>query len=111
LGTGRRVRPTKEKGDLIMRKGNLNREEAIKRAGLEKVVEVEEMNCDITNRVQTDGDDSVEFAASVNFTDNEGTSRVLTAYYYQYQEDIDQSIEDFGSYDGLDWEIEGYEVD
>jgi hypothetical protein len=63
------------------------------------------MNCDFSNRVQTDGDTAVEFEACVYFTDNEGNKRSLTAYYYQEQEDLDE----FEELDALDWEIEGYE--
>ena len=90
-----------------MRKGNLSREEAIKRAGLEKVKEVEALDCDFTNRLQTDGDESIEFSASVDFIDGGGNPRVLTVYYYQEQEDLNQVDGDFGL---LDWEIEGYEI-
>jgi hypothetical protein len=90
-----------------MRKGNLSREEAIKQAGLDKVLEVEGLDCDFTNRLQTDGDDSVEFAASVKFVDAEGIDRVLTAYYYQTPEDLERAGDDLGY---LNWEIEGYEI-
>jgi flagellar hook protein FlgE len=89
-----------------MRKGNLTREQAIEAAGLEAVEKVESMNCDFSNRVQTDGDTAVEFESCVYFIDNEGNKRSLTAYYYQEQEDLDE-VEDMGS---LDWEINGYEL-
>ena len=47
-----------------MRKGNLSREEAIKQVGLEKVLEVEGLDCDFTNRLMPAGfEDDVEFAA------------------------------------------------
>jgi hypothetical protein len=92
-----------------MRKGNLNREEAIKQAGLEKVLEVEALDCDFTNRLMPAGfEDDVEFAASVDFVDNEGNYRVLTVYYYQDQSDLDEL--DDGDLGYLNWEIEGYEI-
>jgi len=89
-----------------MRHGKLSREQAIELAGIEAVEKVENENCDFTNRLQTDGDDSVEFAASVKFTDAEGVKRTLTAYYYQDQEAVD-ATEDLSN---LNWEIEGYEI-
>lgn len=90
-----------------MRKGNLTRQQAIEAAGLELVLKLEGMDCDFTNRVQTDGDDDVEFAASITFADNEGNSRSLTAYYYQTPEALATVDNDMGV---LDWEIEGYEI-
>ena len=90
-----------------MRKRNLNQEQVIKIVGEELVNKLDGLNCDFTNRLQTDNDDSVEFSASVKFTDEEGTERVLTAYYYQKQEELDK----YEDLDGLNWEIEGYEID
>ena len=49
-----------------MRKGNLSRDQVIELVGLDAVESVENENCDYTNRVQTDGDDSVEFSAIIN---------------------------------------------
>ena len=89
-----------------MRKGNLSREQAIEMAGLELVKKVESTNCDFTNRIQTDGDTAVEFSASINFIDQDGCHRTLTAYYYQDPADLD-AVDDLGS---LDWEINGYEI-
>ena len=89
-----------------MRKGNLNRDQIIEIVGLKLVEKVERENCDFTNRVQTDGDNAVEFSASAKFIDSEGTSRVLIAYYYQDVEAV-KEVEDMGN---LNWEIEGYEI-
>jgi hypothetical protein len=88
-----------------MRHGNLTREEAIKLAGIKVVEKVEAENCDFTNRLQTDGDTDVEFAASVNFTHPDGLSAILTAYYYQDEDEVD--VDDLGD---LKWEIHGYEI-
>jgi hypothetical protein len=88
-----------------MRHGNLNRDAAIKAAGIKVVEKVEALNCDFTNRLQTDGDTDVEFSASVNFTHPDGGEAILTAYYYQDEDDVD--VDDLGS---LKWEIHGYEI-
>lgn len=94
-----------------MRKGNLTREQAIKMAGLKMVEKVESESCDFTNRLQTDGDNAIEFSASVEFTDNESTERTLTAYYYQDPETFNEVMEETGGDMGcLDWEIHGYEI-
>jgi len=89
-----------------MRKGILTREEAIRVAGSDVVSRLDSENCDFSNRVQTDGDTAVEFSASVEFVDEDGTECCLIAYYYQEQDDLD-GVEDLSL---LDWDIEGYEV-
>lgn len=91
-----------------MRKGNLSREQVIKLVGKSLVNKLDNENCDYTNRVQTDGDEAVEFSASVTFTPLDGIQRTLIAYYYQDPEDLDE-IED-GDLGVLNWEIEGYEI-
>ena len=89
-----------------MRKGKLTRAEAIKIAGFDAVNRLDGENCDFSNRVQTDGDTAVEFEASVEFVDEDGTECCLIAYYYQEQDDL-AGVEDLSL---LDWDIEGYEV-
>ena len=89
-----------------MKKGDMTREEAIKAAGLDVVEKLDRANCDYTNRVQTDGDPAVEFAATVSYTDVDGDTLHLIAYYYQDEDDLD-GVEDLGS---LNWEIHGYEI-
>ena len=89
-----------------MRKGNLSKEQAVSLVGLEAVEKVEEKNCDFTARLQTDGDDAVEFSASVTCVDKDGSSFVLVAYYYQNEDDV-ATADDLSD---LDWEISGYEV-
>jgi len=94
-----------------MRKGNLTREQAIEMSSQKLVEKVESLNCDFTNRLQTDGDDAIEFSAGINFIDSEGNKRILTAYYYQdpveYEKIMEETGGDMGS---LDWEINGYEI-
>jgi hypothetical protein len=96
-----------KQGENKMRKGQLSREEAVERTSEILVDIVDTETADFTNRVQTDGDDSVEFSASITFEDADGNEGILTAYYYQSQADID-SVDDLGM---LDWEVSGYEVE
>lgn len=89
----------------IMRKGKLTRELAIQEAGLGVVEKLEHENCDFSGRLQTDGDDAVEFTASIAFVNSDGDNCHLVAYYYQMAEDVNER-----ELDQLDWKIEGYEI-
>lgn len=82
----------------------LTYEEIKKRFGLEILDELDQENCEFTNRLMTNGE--VEFTASLEILDNFGDEITLTAYYYQDQDDVD-AVENL---DELDWEIYGYEV-
>jgi len=86
-----------------MKKGNLTREEVVGLVGEAAVAAVDNENCDFTNRVgyngSCQGDDEVEFSASVSTEDG-----VLIAYYYQDAESVDKN-----ELDCLDWQIRGYE--
>lgn len=86
-----------------MRNGNLTRDQAIAIVGIDAVNTVDHENCDYTNRVQTDGDDGIEFSASVACADG----AVLIAYYYLTQNDIDNAGDDLSN---CDWQIAGYEI-
>lgn len=90
-----------------MRKGTLTREQAIIEAGIDAVSRLDRENCDFTNRVQCDGDDSVEFSASVSFLDADLDAVTLTAYFYQDKEDLERCE----NLDELEWIVEGYEID
>jgi hypothetical protein len=89
-----------------MRKGDLTRDQAINICGIDAVDKLDKLNCDFTNRVQTDGDNAVEFSASIECIDSDGDDCTLIAYYYQDQGKID-GTDDLGS---LDWQINGYEI-
>ena len=91
----------------MWRKGKLTRRQVIALAGLETVEKVDSENCDFTNRLLPEVSEEVEFAASVEFVDQEGNERSLTAYYYQDEKEVDE-VE---SLDNLEWEIHGYEID
>lgn len=87
-----------------MTRGNLTREQAIALVGPKFVDKLDREGCDYTGRVQTDGDDRVEFAASVRLPEDHDYY-TLTAYYYQNPADL-QGVEDLSD---LPWEIAGYE--
>lgn len=87
-------------------KGTMTREQAIQAVGVELVDKLDAANCDFTGRVQTDGDDSVEFAASVETCDEEYGRMTLTAYYYQSPQAL-EGVEDLSS---LNWTVAGYEL-
>ena len=94
-----------------MRKGNLTREQAIEQAGLETVLKVEKLNCEPTNRLQTDGDTSTEWAASFRFDSEEDAyTKTLIAYYYTTPEQNQVMIEHDGDGSYIDWKINGYEI-
>ena len=78
-----------------MRNGNLTRNQAIAIVGIDAVTKVDHENCDFTNRVQPDGEDGIEFSASVAC----GGGAVLVAYYYLTQEDIDAAGDDLSNCD------------
>jgi hypothetical protein len=88
-------------------KGNLTRDQAIAQVGEKAVLGVESKNCEPTGRLQTDGDGTVEFSASVACNDAEGSPVVITAYYYPTQEQLDDAGDDLSN---VGWVIDGYEV-
>jgi len=90
-----------------MRKGKLTKEEAVELLNEQIVMDLDTINCEPTSRCQTDGDNSVEFTASV-FGEYNGEDYTLTAYYYIDKEDLDNCGDDLSN---LDWTIEGYEID
>jgi hypothetical protein len=89
----------------------MTREQAVALVGASEVNRLEREDCDYTNRVQTDGDEAVEFSASIDTRDARGEALTLVAYYYQDQENLNgpdgEGVEDLGT---LDWEINGFEV-
>jgi len=90
-----------------MKYGTVTREQAIAVFGEELVNRLDSENCDFTNRVQTDGDTTIEFSATLRgLAADDGQERTLTAYYYQ-DADMVREAEDLGS---LDWVIDGYEI-
>jgi len=95
-----------------MKKGTLTRKQAIEIVGAEAVANVEQIDCDFTNRVgyngTCQGDAEVEFSASTRAEDAEGREVSLVAYYYQDADAVDEN--DLDCLDCLDWVIEGYEI-
>lgn len=87
-------------------KGTLTREQAIQAVGAELVEKLDSVNCDFTGRQQTDGDDTVEFSASIQVPENDERYTTLIAYYYQPSQDI-EDVEDLSN---LRWTVAGYEL-
>ena len=94
-------------------KGKLTREQAVALVGEIAVAHVERLPCEATSRLQTDGDDRVEFAACVKTKDADGNPCYLSAYYYIAREDLD-ACDARGArgadLSDLDWIIAGYAV-
>lgn len=88
-------------------KGTLTRSQVVSAVGEDAVKRVEAENCDFTNRLQCDGDERVEFSATVGATDAEGNSVRLVAFYYQTQAALAAAGDDLSS---CDWTVEGYDV-
>jgi len=78
----------------------MDRSDAIKLFGLDKVLELDAADCDFSNRVT--GDDTVEFSASVKLDSGDR----LTAYYYQDSEAV-QACDDLAA---LNWQIDHYAI-
>lgn len=94
-----------------MRHGKLTRQQAIEIAGEEIVNKLDSINCEPTSRLQTDGDDSTEWSASIWFDSaDEACTRTLIAYYYTTPEQNEIMAENDGDGSSIDWEIEGYEI-
>lgn len=87
-------------------KGTLTREQAIQAIGIGLVEKLDSVNCEPTGRLQTDGDDSVEYSASVETGNDEYGHMTLTAYYYQSPADL-AGVEDLSN---LQWTVAGYEL-
>ncbi|HZR79690.1 MAG TPA: hypothetical protein VFD92_01235 [Candidatus Binatia bacterium] len=69
-------------------KGPLTREAAIDIVGREAVEAVEAAAFEPTDRVQTDGDTRLEFAASIDCVARDGRPVRLRAYAYQQRADV-----------------------
>lgn len=79
----------------------MNKSDAIQLVGFDKVLELDNVNCDFTNRLT--GDDTVEFSASVKLD----SGRLLTAYYYQDSEAV-KACDDMAT---LNWQIDHYTLE
>ena len=93
-----------------MRHGQLTRAEAVEIAGEDMISALDKADCDYTGRLQTDGDDSVEFSASVSGTARDGESITVIAYYDQDPSDLTDDYGEGVDHSLLDWVVYGYEV-
>lgn len=92
-----------------MRKGTLTREEVVAIFGEEIIDNLESQNCEPTSRLQTDGDDSTEWHASV-YTPDHQDYRGVGCYYYTTPEQDALMAEHDGDGSFIEWEIERYET-
>jgi hypothetical protein len=90
-----------------MRHGQLTRDQAIAAVGLRAVDLVDTLNCDFTNRLQTDGDEAIEFSATVSATDRDDSEVRLVAFHYQMPDALAAAGDDLSN---CDWAISGYEI-
>lgn len=94
-----------------MKHGKLNREQAVAIMGEVLVDKLDYENCEPTGRLQTDGDDCMEYSASLGGVAlDDGQHRTLIAYYYTTPEQEQQIAFAGGDGSAIDWEIEGYEI-
>ena len=91
-----------------MKKGNLSREQAVKLFGEGIISKLEYQSCEPTSRLQTDGDDSTEYTASVKV--NHHDYDYVVAYYYTTPEQEQRMADCDGDGSVIDWEIEGFEA-
>jgi hypothetical protein len=105
------TKSNKREGIIKMRHGNLTRQQAIEIAGEEIVNKLDYVNCEPTSRLQTDGDDSTEYSASIRFDSKDDTyTKTLIAYYYTTPEQETKLAENDGDGSCINWEINGYEI-
>lgn len=83
----------------------MTRDEAIKTVGIESVDAVENLGCDYSGLLLPDGDERVEFIATLRLPE-ESEFETITAVYYQDNADV-AAAEDL---DNLDWEIATYRL-
>lgn len=89
-----------------MKHGKMTREQAADIVGSSAIEQLDGIGCDFTGRVQTDGDTTVEFSASIKCRNIDGDEVTLTAFYYQ---DV-ESVRDCEDLANLRWEVHGYEI-
>lgn len=93
-----------------MKRQNLITEnQAIAIVGQRAIDDVLSCNCEPTGRLMPNGFEKlIEFRSSIDCEDAGKDDCVVTAYYYQDSDDIDD-LED-GDLSNLDWTVEGYEI-
>lgn len=89
-----------------MKHGKMTREQAIAAVGEEAINKLDYVNCEPTSRCNTDGDDTIEYSASIKVGD-----QIVTAYYYTTPEQEQIIADHDGDGSAIDWEINGYEID
>jgi hypothetical protein len=90
----------------------LTREQAIELVGEQVVDLLSQQNCEPTGRAYPGDEDETEWSSALYVKDEEGTTRLLTAFYYTTNEEDAQMITYDGSFDGslITWEISHYTI-
>ena len=83
----------------------MTRHEAIAAVGPETVESVDNLNCDYSGCLLPDGDDRVEFIATLRLPEA-SEYETLTAVYYQPKDAVAAATE----LDQLDWEVAAYRL-
>lgn len=91
-----------------MRHGKLSREQVVALFGEEVISKLDAEPCEPTSRLQTDGDDSIEYSATARVKHEDYTC--VTAYYYITPEQNQIMFNHDGDGSAIDWEIEGYDI-
>ena len=91
-----------------MRHGKLSRDHVVALFGEEVIAKLDAEPCEPTSRLQTDGDDSVEYSATIRVKHEDYT--YVTAYYYTTPEQEQRMADCDGDGSVIDWEIEGYDI-
>jgi hypothetical protein len=89
----------------------MTRDQAIHQGYAEQVEAVDKIACDYSQRSDWPGKQpgEIEFTASHRWVDAHGDAYIITAYYYQAEDDIKRFSPD-GDLGSLDWVAVDYEV-
>ena len=90
---------------------SMNRKQAIDMVGINKVQELEALNCEPTSRAYDHAEGQIEWSASLDTeTIPDGEPCTITAYYYTDAED-ERTVEDNGGdWGGITWTVSHYTI-
>jgi len=89
----------------------MNRKQAIDMIGINKVQELEALNCEPTSRAYDHAEGEIEWAASLDTeTIPDGEPCTITAYYYTDAADKRTVEDDGGDWGGITWTVSHYTI-
>jgi hypothetical protein len=89
----------------------LTRNQAIAMVGINKIQELEALNCEPTSRAYDHADGEIEWSASLTTEFiPDGEPCTVTAYYYTDAADAAQVEALGGDWGGIDWEVSYYTI-